>query len=545
MAKTKKGRQLESILKSPTTSPQIEELPSEEEQELSPPTSPIASPNKRVTISDPNDKSSIATTNLTSDESTEIMAALTQTNKAMQQILERLQTQETSTSTTPVNKPAPSTTRPVFLLTPLRDGIDEIVDLSTKSGAKYWDRATKSLYDGPKYDVNTETFSIFIDLLNNRVSDLGMLEPDSNLHMLSSDRHKTGPINPIKQYGRITYDEMYEWERSFINDQTRKAQNSKILYDLLMNSLSVTGLQRIQAWRHNYIVHGREAGGCLFKIIVQESYVDSLATTNTIRLHLTNLDKWIKTNGSDVTKFNAYVNTQMATLKAHGETSTDCLVNIFKAYSSIKDKDFNAYIRNIQHQHEDGTNLISVTMLMLRADAFYKTAITRETWEQPSVQDKRVHALTTKIQNLEKKDKEKKGRDRSQSPSSRKRRDSNKDTDTPKESKPNWLAKHIKPKKQDMTKTKEWKNTQWHWCSPDTGGKCKGNWRVHTPAECKGLANKDKEKDKTKNEDKPEGDKKRKGSNLNIVTANQALVKKSKVTFEETSSSSDDNNSTY
>ena len=52
----------------------------------------------------------------------------------------------------------PNIQAPIFLRTPLRHGIDKVVDLSTKEGAKYWERATKSLYDNEKFDVNPEGF---------------------------------------------------------------------------------------------------------------------------------------------------------------------------------------------------------------------------------------------------------------------------------------------------------------------------------------------------------------------------------------------------
>jgi hypothetical protein len=28
----------------------------------------------------------------------------------------------------------------------------------------------------------------------------------------------------------------------------------------------------------------------------------------------------------------------------------------------------------------------------------------------------------------------------------------------------------------------------WNWCSPETGGKCGGCWRVHKPSQCRGVA---------------------------------------------------------
>ena len=39
-----------------------------------------------------------------------------------------------------------------------------------------------------------------------------------------------------------------------------------------------------------------------------------------------------------------------------------------------------------------------------------------------------------------------------------------------------------------MHKPKTWKDKPWYYCSPKTGGKCDGQYRLHKPAECEGKA---------------------------------------------------------
>ena len=45
-----------------------------------------------------------------------------------------------------------------------------------------------------------------------------------------------------------------------------------------------------------------------------------------------------------------------------------------------------------------------------------------------------------------------------------------------------------KPKTADLKKPKEVDGKEWHWCSPETGGKCEGIYRRHAPKQCKGTA---------------------------------------------------------
>ena len=56
-------------------------------------------------------------------------------------------------------------------------------------------------------------------------------------------------------------EQVLAWEMTFIGtNHNRMSQNSKILFDMLMNTLSVTGLQQIPIWRDQYTINGDDAG---------------------------------------------------------------------------------------------------------------------------------------------------------------------------------------------------------------------------------------------------------------------------------------------
>lgn len=48
--------------------------------------------------------------------------------------------------------------------------------------------------------------------------------------------------------------------------------------------------------------------------------------------------------------------------------------------------------------------------------------------------------------------------------------------------KPNWLYKHEKP--ENLFETRKWLENTYRWCCPETGGRCKGNWRTHSAEDC-------------------------------------------------------------
>ena len=116
-----------------------------------------------------------------------------------------------------------------------------------------------------------------------------------------------------------------------------------------------------------YKIKGKPSGNILLKIIIRESYLDSNATTTSIRNQLSSLDQFITTIVCDITNFNAHVQMLIEGLASRGETTHDLLSNLFKGYAATSDTTFTSYIERKQEQYEDGTN-INHTALMSLAD---------------------------------------------------------------------------------------------------------------------------------------------------------------------------------
>ena len=420
-----------------------------------------------------------------------------------------------------------------FIRTPLQARTDQTLDFHQKEGRKYYENATRSLFSSSedKFDVEPSKFQLFITLLLNRAKDLGMLDSPATHGnaMLPKDPKSPvadGAINIIKDYGRAHLEDIRKWEREILNNESRISQNSKILFDLLMNSLTAKGAQRIQIWRSQYTVDGMDAGACLFKIIVRESYLDSNATVSTIRLNLTNLDEYIRTKGSDLVAFNAYVQSQVDGLKARGHTTSDLVVNLFKGYKAVEDDKFKVYLQGIENGHEDRSAEVDAPTLMLRAVNFYKTRLTRNEWEQPTEQQREVLALQTQVESLKKQQK----RTKKDNPDG-KRQAKQEGGSASKPPKPNWLRNNVPPKEGAERRFRVWNNAKWWWCGPNTGGNCGGGWRTHQPSECRTKkreaspsTSKKKEDGSGRNKSSNFSGKKRKQDAIKLAVANEAII---------------------
>ena len=362
-----------------------------------------------------------------------------------------------------------------------------VINMASKAGIKLYNQACESLFHDSDSCFDCEAGELFdlLKLLEDRArknnwtgaGGIPMIPEDVDNPLVGT------PVNLITSYGVKTYEELLAWERTYINTPTPNSQDTGMLYECLMNSLSDKGRAKINIWKHQFFVHGLPSGVLLLKVIVRESHIDSNATASLIRTQLARLDSYISDVGNDITKFNAHVKLLMQGLRARGETSTDLLVNLFTGYKSASDQEFIKYIKEKESRYEEGRAIdeqghpFTADALMELAQNKYKILVDKDEWEAPSKEEKNIVALETKFTRLEKQVKQ-----------GRKPSPKNDPKKPPKQPlvKPNWLKDNVKPR--DPSKPREWNGRMYYWCHEETGGKCDGVWHTHKPKKCWGLA---------------------------------------------------------
>ena len=361
-----------------------------------------------------------------------------------------------------------------FLLVPTRPK-NEVIDMSEKKGVNHYKNATKKLEED-LYDCDPDGFYQFMKSLKERADEF---EWSDGILMVAPDPSKPNiKKNLITDYGVIGYEAVKEHELKYVDSDSRQAQDTRMLYGCIMNSLSASGKAKLNINDEQYIIgkKGRRAGVCLLKVLVRESYLDSNATSTMIRTKLSNLDEYIVETKNDIAKFNSHVRVLTDMLKSRGETTHDLLANLFKAYAACTDQVFVKYISDVQTRWEEGEELTSI-QLMDKALQKYNILLSKEKWEAPSLHDEKLIALEARFSEMKRKwtngkQANKKGKDGKKSKKLRKER-----------KKPEWVNQ--RPSDADLKKPREWNNVKWHWCSTETGGKCHGVYRVHHPSKCK------------------------------------------------------------
>jgi hypothetical protein len=386
---------------------------------------------------------------------------------------------------------------PVFSLTP-GTAQEGIIDFNTKGGKSLYGYATEKLEE-ELYDCTPDGFYQFLQNIKTRAEEFGWSDPVNGVLMIPTnpDDPNSPKRNLLFEYGSISLESITKYELSYIQTETRKAQDDRMLYQCLINSLSKEGKAKVIIWRNQYVIGNNElklpSGNCLLKIIIRESHLDTNATTTMIRTKLSSLDTYIHQVGNDITKFNGYVRVLLDTLKARGETTNDLLTNLFKGYGSCSDKNFVEYISRKQEEYDEGKDL-SAEVLMELANTKFKQMKDKEIWEAPSPEEEKILALQARIDELKKKFTSRKrgNTDDSEGKRGPKRQHTKKfDRKGGKynKEKPDWMTK--RPAESELRKPRKWNGRDWHWCSKETGGKCDPpQYRCHLPSKCKGTMKK-------------------------------------------------------
>jgi hypothetical protein len=368
-----------------------------------------------------------------------------------------------------------------------------IIDYTTKAGATLYRSATQKVSE-ELYDCTPEGFYQFIQKIKSRAEEFGWTETGRILYCPIDDTPGAEKVNLLDEFGQVTLSTITTHEATVINTQTREAQDDRLLYECLGNSLSADGEKKILLHRDEYVIEpnpplpdGKKlpSGLCFLKIIIRESHLDTNATTGMIRTKLSNLDSYIQVVGNDVTKFNGYVKMLLDTLASRGETTQDLLTNLFKGYGSCSDKTFVEYIAKKQDDYDEGKSFTPARLMQL-ADMKYRTMKDKETWEAPSETDEKILALEARLENFKNKSNKRKGDGDPKHERSGGGQGKHQNTGKRRVDKPAWMFQ--RPATADLNKSREWNGKQWHWCSAETGGKCDGQYRCHKPKACKGTA---------------------------------------------------------
>ena len=158
----------------------------------------------------------------------------------------------------------------------------------------------------------------------------------------------------LTDYGRISMVEINSHATTYTGTQTREAQNSEMLYHFFMNTVSTELTTKLVLYQEDYTMNGAQIGTCLFKKVVQLTYVDTMATASHICETLMDMHLNLPTFQHNIGKFNDWIRIEVGKLASRGQEANDLLTYLWKSYHVVADKKFVAYIECLKDEHDEG-----------------------------------------------------------------------------------------------------------------------------------------------------------------------------------------------
>ena len=215
------------------------------------------------------------------------------------------------------------------------------------------------------------------------------------------------------------------------------------------------------------------SGVALLRVIIRDSIIDTNATKRNLREQLSKLDQYAITVKGDIEKLNQHAQDLLGSLAAFGATTHDMILNLFKAYKTVEDKNFTSYIRAKKDEYDEGKDF-EPQKLMKLAENKFKMLVEDGKWMAPDGQDERIIALEAQLKQFKKQKTQ--GVPKGDSKNFKKNVKDNKGKS---KERPAWMT--VPPKAGESGKKMVDGDTKpWYWCPKHEA------WVRHTPQECKG-----------------------------------------------------------
>lgn len=378
-------------------------------------------------------------------------------------------------------EPAPAAIR--FALSPATYS-SELLNFGNNNDIKLYAKGVLSLDE--KFDMRPKHLKLFLEELSIKADAYGW---NDVLDIPMNHEHPLDDIdNLITSYGTITVERVRKHAATYVKRENRAAQDSRMMYHCIMASLTKEAKERIVLHKRHYTVDGQASGAILLRLVIQESSIDTNATTRFLRDQLSTLPVLMAATESNIVDFTEAVRGILDSLTARGETTQDLLSNLFKGYEAASDKKFVDYIGKLQDEYDDGAD-ITPDKLMLKATQKYRTLVQGGKWNAPDEQAQKIIALEATIKKILK-GSPKKAEQKDKKPAAKGDRKSNDGKTKGKDiKKPEWMS--VKPKPGEPQK-KTVNDKVYHWCPKHE------SWTRHSPSECNGKGNMGHQKDSDK-----------------------------------------------
>ena len=271
----------------------------------------------------------------------------------------------------PPPPPPAAPAAPPFSLAPGRN--DHILDSTNPAHTKQYYKAMSPLDSTKKFDGQPNKIRLFLAHVEDRAQQFNW----QSILTIPVGLPPTS-YNLVHNYGRMSLQDVQAKALTYVGMQGREAQDSYMLYNFLIKSLTDSFKAQVLLYKQDYTI--TPMGGqpamkdrpTLLKRLIMLTYIDNRATTAHIRETLIDMTYQLTNLQGYITSFNDWVREQVHQLAARGTSAPDLLMYLWKTYLQAPDAEFKCYIKTLKAKYEDECQDYSAKQLMLLAENKYK-----------------------------------------------------------------------------------------------------------------------------------------------------------------------------
>jgi hypothetical protein len=253
-----------------------------------------------------------------------------------------------------------------FGKSPAAASIGRDLNMTDEEDKKLYYRGTsRFLAKNELFDLLSARFLTYMEQLGDRATKFGWNADVLGILNIPEDPlDAAGELdNLLINYGMISIDRVRAFEETYIHLPIRVANDTDMLYKCQMASLLESALSTLLLKKDEYYVGDQPSGNLLLKVIIRESLLDNNASTSIIRTKLSKLDQYMPMCKGNIKTFNKYVQLQLHSLNARGETTDVLLVHLFAVYKVASDANFRQLAKEEEVKYERSEQMTAKSLM--------------------------------------------------------------------------------------------------------------------------------------------------------------------------------------
>ena len=299
------------------------------------------------------------------------------------------------------------------------------INPGTAEGAKLYLKATASIAEDDKFEINITSAQKFVDVVTKDANTFGWgalvraIPSDANgetKNILVDHRDITFEMikkQAFKTWGNNQADfntPVPDAQNLEVLDPAANAAHQDTLYRRVRSRMiakQIIGYLKLSNWenlknkssKYTWTGQGDEEidGPAILWILMQTCNPSTRVGVSELKeeLRSANSAKF----GHDIQKLTDFMSSKYREIKEKGQTHEDMILDVFNAFKTVPNPDFAAHVRDERKNWELGGDK-DVDQIMSEALIIYNNAITANRWRTSDPKDAKILALTTQVEKL-------------------------------------------------------------------------------------------------------------------------------------------------